>query len=374
MRKVILFLLIVGLVGALPATVSARGGEGGGQQLFWLWNHDQQRLLRLTRGGTSYQADEVPLPLLEGYQFAGMLDLGSTTLLVCMEPDTTETDATDTMVGVYDYEAGQFLSEPKSFGGQVSCSYNNIFAPAQSYYIAGVMTATGQWNLIVLDVMTGEVVYSLSKDQADPDGTISSIPQVIQIQGNTVWLALRPAASETTVSEFPLVEWKMGDDHVQLLDTYPVGTQLLHNGEAIILNRNRDTIFYQSLNGTPYPIFNVPGFAIRYFTFIERSKKVLVTGGDADHETRIFVVDRTAGITELDSAMGGYLIPTRNGFASLVRPDSGGTEWWAIAFDEDGNEKTPVLEWSDPTSETWVWADYPLVGVELGLSPFLPMR
>ncbi|MBI5961713.1 MAG: hypothetical protein HY866_23445 [Chloroflexi bacterium] len=370
MRKVFFFLLIVGMVGPLPTPVSARGGSGGGEWYIWLWNYDQQRLARLN-GGDSFKPLDVPLSLPEGYKFAGIVDLSNTTILVCMKPDNTET--MDTMYGIYNYEAGQFVTEPKSFGGMVSCSSHNIYD--YTNYVFSVMTPDNQWNVNVMDMATGEIIYSLSKEQVDPEGTARNKPVVLKVNENIVWLTLLPFIGETTATEFALFEWQMGDDHVRQLGTYPTSvTQFLFNGEAIGVNSARNTVLYQWLNGTPYPIFSDPGFTIGYLGFIQSARKVLVDGVDSDDVRHIFVIDRTAGVMELDATLGGYFIPTLDGFVSLIYTDNGGTEGWNIRLGKDSSEEDSALVWSDPTNGVWLPVDYPSVGVEQGLSSFLAAK
>jgi hypothetical protein len=378
MRKVVLLMLVVWLVG-IRIPVQARGGDGGGAWSVWLWNYEQGRLIKVALYGAG-EPTEIPLNLPEGYQISGVTATADATkLAVCLKP---ENSVGDMMVGLYDPREDTFVVEPRSIGGVIICTaQSSTFDLSNSYFVFSVMTAPpsdearAQWDVQVMDANSGEIVYSISDKQADPNGSVSILPMVISADVNSVRLLMTPFASEIA-SEINLVEWKLGEDHVNLLDSYPfAGLNMLPNGDAVYLassdnSDTYDTVMYQSMDGTPYPIYSYPGTNFWNAFFIDSGRKVIANGVDAEGVAHIFMIDRTIGAVELNYGATGSLVPTPMGYLALGASEDSVFEVQSIQFTKQGEIEDPTLLWSDATSNAWIVMAYPPIQLPDTLPPF----
>jgi len=369
-------ILVLLLLTAAPLDPAQAGGKPWS---VWLYNRGTGELLRVYLDGTQ---EEVAFSAPEGYTLGSMtFSPDGTRMAACFFPIGVRSHD-QTLVTIYDAAHNSNLTTLELNGSSFCYAQTGAFDDSGALFAFIQMPAypaLPDWLLNVLDVTSGEILYSIDASAEGFSGAVC-IPQVERVQPGEILLrsGVCAAADET-------VELYAGypGNRVQLLDVSPhTLTQIrrLSNGDAGWVANDPaysgdGANVVQFLPGTAEDgvrvIFHDPNFNPHDVVFIDSGRKVGIIGRDiTTDQSTLRYVDRTGTVGILEKGIGQTVVPAPMGYLACGDNAAGEFEIQSVVFDKQGKLQPAETIWSDATDTDWVVVWHEPVPLPDTLEPF----
>jgi len=339
MRKWFLGILCgVGLLAGWRAPALAQGDQWAA----WLFDSAAGRMIYVT--GTSGAVDAVMLPLPAETYHAGQVAVGhggSPFAYIASNADgLARLMITDRAQVRFQHELPLTYSDSLEFRAGSA-----PFAADDSAFALGYSLTQAGWEIIVLDMRTGAIPYTLRS--SDPlavnnrlDSRFGVTPVIREFNGSRLVFTLVLAGTEGA-AQYQSFTWHLGSDQLIANDAYPAldADQFPATGEVIMALPDErlpaapeSFPFFQAntlhvfnpTNGTRYPFFYVADLNLYRPRFIQNGEWILVGGETAAGSVIWMVIGRDGSLAgtlpstvTIDSlwGMGDGFLYTTGGFS-----------------------------------------------------------
>ncbi len=218
---------------------------------------------------------------------------------------------------------------------------DSIFSDDNNRVAVGYSLDGGGWGIVVLNLVTGAVDYSIRSDLPTVAAlgiasTPGLTPVIRQFSLQTVTFNLVLSGGEAG-SALKAYDWKLDSNDLTLNPVYTSldSDRLANSNEVLMVAeddrlQNQKTAFpvyqansiqvYQALTGARFPFFNVPDATLQTPRFIQNGERILVDTATADGRYAWTVVERNGAvfgtlptaitITEAKGVADGFIYTT----------------------------------------------------------------
>lgn len=330
LREAILIILILSAtVGAGPfAPGDAQSAQAGGSWSAWLYGADGGKLIQVFPDGTPAITKTLPLPAgVSSAPFGVTISRDGTLLAACMVDDASQTS-----VRVYDLNSGVYRAVYQALGGPtVGCHLGryafsedgSLLAFGLLNHYPGMSDARPAWELLVMQVSTGSIVYRLDSNAPavaalgiDLAGKMPMLETFEQPTATRPGLiTLKPVQWGTEgFCEYDGLVWNLNDGSVTSIARYGKNglDVLLPNSELTWIETNpaypqgvlegpgctHNMVMYSNKAGDLYPLFT-NGTVVFGTEFVDDGRRIAFGTYTAGGANQWYAVDRAGGLTAL---------------------------------------------------------------------------
>jgi len=403
-RQLLLVLTILStlLLGGVFIASEVRPAQAGGSWSAWLYNAERGTLVHVFPDGVPATTTTLPLPAgVTSYPYAVTISRDGARLAGCFVDGAGQTS-----VRVYDLYSASYVSVYVAAGGPVQgCSLGRYAFSEDGSLLAfgilnhypGMADARPGWELLVMQVGTGAIVYRLDSNMSsvaalgiDPGG---KMPLVETFEGPTATrpglITFKPVQWGTEgMCEYPGLVWNLNDGSVFSEARYGKNSLdvLLPNSELTWIETNpaypqgvlegpgctHNMLMYANKAGDLYPLFT-NGTVLFATRFVDDGRRIAF-GTYTAGVNQWYALDRSGAVLPLPADLQNtYEVwGTRDGYV-FVTNEPGMPQ--QVRYHRFGAGPSPevYVAWTAPSTDFYrlVWVN-PLTG-GAGLSPFPPM-
>ncbi|MEB2288829.1 MAG: SH3 domain-containing protein [Anaerolineae bacterium] len=328
-RTILIILILSAVISAGPfARGDARPAQASGSWSAWLYGAEGGRLIQVFPDGAPAITKTLPLPAgVSSAPFGVTVSRDGTLLAACMIDD-----ASNTSVHVYDLNAGIYRAAYLAPGGPtVGCTLGRYAFSEDGSLLAfgllnsypGMSDARPAWELLVMQVSTGSIVYRLDANAPavvalgiDPAGKMPMLETFEQPTATRPGLiTFKPVQWGTEgFCEYDGLVWNLTDGSVYNIARYGKNglDVLLPNSELTWVETNpayaqgvlegpgctHNMVMYSNKAGDLYPLFT-NGTVVFGAEFVDDGRRIAFGTYTAGSVNQWYAMDRAGGLTAL---------------------------------------------------------------------------
>lgn len=388
---------------AMPG-LSTTPAEAGGTWSAWLYSYDRGELVQVFPDGAPANTFTFPLPPgVTEYPSDVMLSRDGTRVAACH----TDTSG-NARVDVYDLVNNMFIGQYLAGGPAAGCALTryafsedgSLLAFGMLYHYPGQSgDSRPQWELLVLEMNTNNIVARLSSDSpllgSLPIDFNGKMPLVSTFQmptaNSTGLISFKPVQWGTEgMCEYPAVVWDLGQNTVYqgqlagknslslLLNTSEatwIGTdESLPQGTLMGPGCTHNVVMYSNKSGNRWVLYH-DGTVLWSAAFVNNGRHIALLSY-ANNAQNWISIDRSGNTAPLPADIDSFRVwGTVDGYVFLnAARGSGGTPEVRYHRYDSAGQVQAFSAWTGPANSSWqIVTVTPPLGGEMGLQPFPPL-